>query len=125
MCISRLDIYRAKTMLWPIIYPASLMTCSWLTCLIRFVAAQGIKELDQELSITIGQAWAPSSLKTRNSKWSEYTRFCVDMGFSAMPADPRCTCLEAADFLQLITICLQSMYFINSTATILTFISIT
>ena len=49
---------------------------------------EAVKQLDQEVSTVISQAWADNTLKTRNSQWSKYFKFCIDYGFCALPAEP-------------------------------------
>ena len=63
------------------------MTWTCLICLNFCVAVEELRRLDQDVSTAVGQAWAPNTLKCRNSQWSKYIHFCVDMGFSALPAE--------------------------------------
>ena len=64
------------------------MTCICYNSLVICVAVSELEELDREVSATVGQAWAVNTLKTRNSQWSKYLTFCIDMGLKALPADP-------------------------------------
>lgn len=45
-----------------------------------------MSRLDEQLSLVIQDAWAQSTLATRNSQWLRYIRFCRANGFSAVPA---------------------------------------
>lgn len=45
-----------------------------------------LKELDKGISGTIASAWAPSTLRTRNSQWSKFLDFCMDNGLRPLPA---------------------------------------
>lgn len=45
-------------------------------------------KLDEQLELIIRAAWAESTLKTRNSQWDRYIKFCKANGLSAVPADP-------------------------------------
>lgn len=45
-----------------------------------------LHEIDHQLELVIGSAWATNTLATRNSQWSRYLRFCYDRSLTPMPA---------------------------------------
>lgn len=42
--------------------------------------------LDKGIAGSIGMAWAPSTLRTRNSQWSRFLDFCIDNELRPLPA---------------------------------------
>lgn len=42
--------------------------------------------LDKGISSSIASAWAPSTLRTRNSQWAKYLDFCLDNNLESLPA---------------------------------------
>lgn len=45
-----------------------------------------LRELDKGISTSIASAWAPSTLRTRNSQWGKYLDFCLDNDLRPLPA---------------------------------------
>ena len=46
-------------------------------------------QLDHEVTIAIGAAWAPNTRATRNSQWKKYLTFCHDNELNSIPAEPQ------------------------------------
>lgn len=42
--------------------------------------------LDKGISTSIASAWAPSTLRTRNSQWTKFLDFCMDNNLAPLPA---------------------------------------
>ena len=51
--------------------------------------AVSLPEVDKEVSAAIGSAWAPSTLRTRNSQWKRFISFCQENDLCPLPATPR------------------------------------
>lgn len=43
--------------------------------------------LDAELDLVICAAWADSTLKTQNSQWRQYIKFCTSNDLTPVPGD--------------------------------------
>lgn len=56
------------------------------------VATPQLESNDEEMLQIISQAWAPSTLKTRNSQWRVYIEFCMSEGLSPLPAEVTTVC---------------------------------
>ena len=51
--------------------------------------ADDLRQIDDEMSRTIGSAWSRSTLQCRNSQWSRYIKFTRDHGLQTMPGSPQ------------------------------------
>ena len=51
--------------------------------------AVDLSSFDNKISGAIGSAWAPSTLRTRNSQWNRFIDFCHSNDLIPMPAEPR------------------------------------
>lgn len=56
------------------------------------VVVHQLAAIDREMSQVISQAWAPTTLKTRNSQWGVFINFCMKMGLTPLPADCTTVC---------------------------------